>query len=257
MSQRTVADRLADIQRHLDVRPDGMLGPVTLSALEKALGLVEVEANLTVSQASLDQIVRFEVTSFAHYERALSHPTWPGGASGVTIGIGYDVGVTSESRVDSDWRGKIPDADLGQLLAAAGVTGTAARDLIPGLAHLEIPLEAAREVFSTRTLPHHADKTRKAYPGIEALPADAQGMLLSLVFNRGASLANTDRRREMRDIQPLVVQGDLEGIAGQIRSMKRLWDPAVLPGLHLRRDKEAELVAAADRAYDPSELVMV
>jgi hypothetical protein len=47
----------------------------------------------------------------------------------------------------------------------------------------------------------------------------------------------------------------LAGIAAQIRAMKRLWDPAKLPGLHKRRDREAELIAAADRMYDPTELV--
>lgn len=258
MSQKTVTERLKDIQRHLDVSPDGILGPVTLSAIEGALGFIEaVEFNLIVSRNSLDLIVRFEISSFANYERALARPTWPGGESGVTIGIGYDLGFTSEGRIEADWKGEIPDDTLTRLLATAGVNGTAARDLIPGLSDLVIPLEAARQVFTARTLPHHANETRKAFPGVEALPADAQGMLLSLVFNRGPSMADKPSRREMRAIRPLVVGGDLAGIAEQIRSMKRLWDPNVLPGLHARRDKEAEVVGGANRDYDPSELVKV
>jgi GH24 family phage-related lysozyme (muramidase) len=68
-------------------------------------------------------------------------------------------------------------------------------------------------------------------------------------------MRDIDRRREMRAIRPRVTSGDLAGIAEQIRSMKRLWDPVVLPGLHSRRDKEADLVASADRHYDPAELV--
>jgi len=259
MPQRTIEKRLEDIQRRMGVRPDGLLGPITLSAIERlldqALGRLPTPVNLVVSDASLDLIVRFEITSFARYERALSHPIWPGAASGVTIGIGYDLGHNSGSQIERDWRGRLADATVDEMLTAAGVKGTEARDLVPGLQHLTIPLDAAREVFYVATLPRYADKTRRAYAGIEDLPADAQGAMLSLIFNRGASMRATDRRREMRAIRPLVTSGDLAGIAEQIRSMKRLWDPAVLPGLHTRRDKEADLVAGADRHYDPAELV--
>ncbi|MEM1207368.1 MAG: hypothetical protein AAGN66_29305 [Acidobacteriota bacterium] len=261
MPQLTIDQRLRDVQRRLGVRADGILGPKTLSALERMLdshlGPAPVEANLTVSRGSLDALVRFEISSFAHYERKLSNPIWPGAQSGVTIGIGYDLGHTSAARVERDWRGRIPDADLDRLLTTVGFTGVAARALVPGVADIQVPLAPAREVFFTATLPHHANITRRVYPGIEALPADAQGALLSLVFNRGGSMRNHDRRREMRDLRPLVAAGDLAGIAVQIRSMKRLWDPQVLPGLHRRRDREADLVVGAVRAYSAEELVGV
>jgi GH24 family phage-related lysozyme (muramidase) len=120
--------------------------------------------------------------------------------------------------------------------------------------HLEIPLEAAKVVFLSFNLPRHGLETRRAYPGVEDLPADAQSGLLSLVFNRGTRM-DTDRRREMKAIQSLVVDRDLAGIAAQIRAMKRLWDPQKLGGLIKRREREAQLVEGADRVYDPTELV--
>jgi len=61
----------------------------------------------------------------------------------------------------------------------------------------------------------------------------------------------------MKAIQPLVIQKDLDGIAREIRAMKRLWDVSLLPGLHARRDEEARMIAGADRAYDQSEFVLV
>jgi hypothetical protein len=61
-----------------------------------------------------------------------------------------------------------------------------------------------------------------AFPGINELSPDAQGALVSLVFNRGTSMEG-DRRREMRAIQAAVANGDLQEIADQLRSMKRLW----------------------------------
>jgi hypothetical protein len=39
--------------------------------------------------------------------------------------------------------------------------------------------------------------------------------------------------------------------------MKRLWDPRVLPGLIERREKEAQLVEHARRAYAPEEFARV
>jgi GH24 family phage-related lysozyme (muramidase) len=119
-----------------------------------------------------------------------------------------------------------------------------------------VPFEAARKVFYLRSLPKYATTTRGAYPGVETLPADAQAGLLSLVYNRGAGKEG-DRRREMAAIGPLVAARDLPGVAGQIRAMKRLWDPQVLPGLIDRREKEAQLVERARRQYAPGELARV
>ena len=121
---------------------------------------------------------------------------------------------------------------------------------------VRIPLADAKDVFLTSSLPRFAASTRKIYPGIEQLPADAQAMLLSLVYNRGAALGG-DRRKEMKAIVALVQRGDLAGIAQQLRSMKRLWDPAKLPGLIARREREAVLVERANRVYSPDELIRV
>ena len=46
-----------------------------------------------ISQAAIDLIVREEVSGKEVYERNYRRPEWPGGSSGVTIGIGYDVGA--------------------------------------------------------------------------------------------------------------------------------------------------------------------
>ena len=61
----------------------------------------------------------------------------------------------------------------------------------------------------------------------------------------------------MRNIVPLVASGNLKGIAREIRSMKRLWDPQKLPGLIKRREKEAVLVENASFNILPEDLVIV
>lgn len=244
----------------MGVEADGLLGPVTMTRLEElvAIALEDVAAppefNLLVSKMGLDEIVKFEISSEANYRKNLQNPIWPGAQSGVTIGIGYDLGHTAASRIDEDWRGRIADADLERLLKVEGLKGEDAKKALSKVKNVVIPLEPAQEVFFRRTLTHFAAHTKRTFPGVEDLPADAQAMLLSLVFNRGGSMTGSTRV-EMKAVKGLVPSGDLAGIAAQIRAMKRLWDPAKLPGLHIRRDREAELVAGADREYADAELV--
>jgi GH24 family phage-related lysozyme (muramidase) len=83
---------------------------------------------------------------------------------------------------------------------------------------------------------------------LDSLPLDAQGALVSLVYNRGTSMVDNspeDRRREMRAVRDAVAAGDLERIATELRSMKRLWVGKKQDGLLRRRDAEADLVESA------------
>jgi hypothetical protein len=65
-----------------------------------------------------------------------------------------------------------------------------------------ISWELAWEVFNVVTVPKFYNLTKKAFPGFEELPADVQGGVVSLVFNRGTS--REGNRREMRAIRDLV-----------------------------------------------------
>jgi hypothetical protein len=68
------------------------------------------------------------------------------------------------------------------------------------------------------------------FPGVDQLPPNAQGALVSLVFNRGPGMYG-DCRREMRAVRDPVVRKDLPEIARQIRAMKCLWEGQGLDGL--------------------------
>ena len=270
-------DRIKRLQKKIGLNDDGVIGPVTLSRLEtiveeyfdlkKAGKPAKVETPTTppadaahfsmiVSRRALDKIIEYEVSSEAIYEKKYQKPIFPGAESGVTIGIGYDLGHNTKTTIDADWRGRISDDDLELLKTAAGAKGENAKKLIAGLKSVSVPFAAAREVFYVKTLPRYAKDTRGIYPGIENLPADAQGALLSLIYNRGSSLTG-DRRKEMKAIAPLVAAEDLKGIAAEITAMKRLWDKAKLPGLHARRDDEAALVKNAREVYPPEDLIKV
>ena len=173
---------------------------------------------------------------------SLNQPSrWPGGDSGITLGFGYDLGYATVDQFESDWGPYLTSDQLNRLRDAVGKRGIAARNRAAQFKDIKIKRKDAETVFLERNIPLYALKTEMAFPGITALPPDAQGALVSLVFNRGTSMEG-DRRREMRAIQAAVVNGDLREIADQLRSMKRLWVNKGLDGLLRRRDQEADLV---------------
>jgi hypothetical protein len=185
----------------------------------------------------------------AYYNRRLLHPEWPRGASGVTIGVGYDLGYCTQSQFDADWGTRLARADLARLRGCIGAKGQAAAALLPGVRSITVPWAAAQAVFFLRSVPRYYRLALGAFPGMDRLHGDAQGALVSLVFNRGARMTDSRSRpgdrREMRAIRDLVPRGDLRGIAEQIRSMKRLVNRSLHPGLLRRRDDEAALVEGA------------
>lgn len=170
-----------------------------------------------------------------YYNAALKRPTWPGVASGVTIGIGYDLGYNKASAIREDWSA-LPKHDLDCLVLASGHKGPAAKTVAAKLRDIIIPWSAALDVFEAVTVPKFSALTLSTFPGADKLHPDAFGALLSLVFNRGSSLTGASRA-EMKAIVPLVKKRDYVRIAAQIRQMKRLW-PNVR-GLLRRREAEA------------------
>jgi len=169
---------------------------------------------------------------------------WPGGGSGITLGIGYDLGFVTVQQFERDW-GPILSADqMERLKTVIGLTGGAAEMRAPQFSDIKVTRAQGEEVFKKRTLPLHSGRTEQAFPGVDQLPPDAQGALVSLVFNRGPGM-DGDRRREMRAVRDAVARKDLREIAGQIRAMKRLWEGQGLDGLLRRRDAEADLVESA------------
>ena len=172
----------------------------------------------------------------------LNQPSkWPGGSSGITLGIGYDLGYVIMDQFESDWGPYLTSAQLNRLRDAVGKRGIAARNRAVQFEDIRIRRKDAEAVFIERNIPLYSLKTEMAFPGVTKLPPDAQGALVSLVFNRGTSMEG-DRRREMRTIQAAVANGDLQEIADQLRSMKRLWVNQGLDGLLVRREEEAKLV---------------
>lgn len=195
---------------------------------------------LKSSQAAIDLIVAEEVSSQATYQKLYQHPEWPGGASGVTIGIGYDCGYSRPDVIAADWN-MLSTGMVHALEAVAGITGSAARSHAAALRGVvTVPWDAAMAVFEQRDMPKWESIVAHALPNTDKLNGDCFGALVSLAYNRGASFSQPgDRYTEMRGIKMLMGAEQFDRIPDEFRSMKRLW-PNVL-GLRLRRDHEAAL----------------
>lgn len=186
-------------------------------------------------------IAREEVGGRGYYDTQCTRPTWPGGASGVTIGVGYDLGY--QVAFDADWSSLLTPAQIAGLRPWLGRKGQTASAGPAQLTGTTIPWHAAWTVFIRRTLPAEIATTRATFTGPVLLPPLCLGVLVSLVYNRGSAMADTPgypgSRKEMRDIRDAVAAGRTADVPAALRSMKRLWPEG--NGLRDRREREAKL----------------
>jgi GH24 family phage-related lysozyme (muramidase) len=192
---------------------------------------------MNISDLGIKSIIGWECDGEAGYNHS---PEWPGEQSGVTIGIGYDLGQTPANEITQAWRTYVSAQDLEILVGLSGITGERAQEILPHVRHLKFTWQTAEKVFLESTLPIHYLRTLRIYPQVIDLHGHCAGALTSLVFNRGPKLTGTDGRRvEMAEIQKLLQQNDLQAIPEQFEKMRRLWSPK--SGLYRRRKEEADL----------------
>jgi hypothetical protein len=193
-----------------------------------------------IAPSARELIIACEVSSQATYEVRYQPPIRPGGQSGVTIGIGYDLGYASEAQLRAQWSGRVSEETIAALVPVCGLKGAAAQAALPSVRHLRVTWAQAISQFD-HFLPYAVGKTEDTFPNSAELPPACLGALVSLVYNRGPSLSPTSpRRREMREIAQLTMARNLTPIPTKIRDMKRLWqnDPS-MRGLLARREVEA------------------
>jgi GH24 family phage-related lysozyme (muramidase) len=203
------------------------------------------KSHTDISPRASSLIVACEVTNQLTYAALYQHPIWPRGQSGVTIGIGYDIGGVDKAFLKTDWSPYLDETTLLALSQACVKTGPDAAKLIGRLRSVTITWDVAQSQYAKETLPRYVGETESALPNTKALSQDSLGALVSLVYNRGATFSYPgDRYNEMRAIKELMSLAKFDEIPAQIRSMKRLWvgDPD-MKGLLLRRDAEASLFA--------------
>ena len=207
-------------------------------------------------------IMLFEVSwtlqaGFAFYNKRLRKPIVPdpdNTDSGVTIGIGYDCGHVSANKIKLDWQSVIPLHMVTALVSVAGLTKRAAVNSLPLVSVVDVPIEAALQVFFNTTIHDSSKESLRIYPDLFKLHPVEQSAIVGLVYNRGSDLRG-DRRKEMRDLIVAIKNDSDKEMADLIRSMMRLW-PNTL-GLRRRREAEAALIELADTPLDENDILKV
>lgn len=220
--------------------------PVVL-ALREAIEPIKVEAlppPATDGRGGLDReavelVVRWEIGSPARYTKLYQGVICPGGGSGPTIGIGYDLGTQTPAAIRAAWGWH---SDIDRLVTASGKTGPAAcaawraehRDI-------RVPYADAIRVFETHDWPKYMAMAARAYRnGWKALNPAHQYALGGNGYNRGFSFLGA-RRTEMRVTKDTCVpSNDAECTAGQLRASCRVWEGTpIYKGICARRYDEA------------------
>lgn len=162
---------------------------------------------------------------------------WPGGASGVTLDPGFDLGQQERETLTAQYASLLPAQQLQACSLCLGIQGRQAKDHLNGAASLlaiRISKTQALAIFPTVVQPYWAALCKR-FPQIAQpdTPVNVQTALLSLAFNRGAF------NRELAVLAAPAEQGRWQDCATLIGHMQQNHE---LAGIRLRRRMEAQLI---------------
>lgn len=220
---------------------------------------------LTLSKDAINKSIMFwecswtQKDGFAVYNKKQRRPMVPlpeTTQSGVTIGIGYDCGHMSPQKIRADWGGVLPKPMVDALVKTAGKKKQAAVAMLPSVKFVDVPIEAALQVFYNTSIYEFGRLTLKVYPDLPKLHPVEQAVMISLVYNRGNDIAaNKDRRKEMRQLVDAIKRDNDKEMADLLVAMCRLWPNT--RGLTNRRKAEAELILLPDTPIPDSDKLIV
>lgn len=200
-----------------------------------------LKAQPVVSKEGVDLIAKFEVGGRAQYDRMYQRPICPAcmsTASGVTIGIGYDLRHNTPQQILTDWR---HHPQRSRLPPASGVGKAQAVALSRSMRDVVTPWPLALEVLQASTLPRYDAIARRSFgPGYDRASQPVRDALVSVVYNRGGSTVGP-ARKEFREIRDRCLPAGIPTCtAGEIRAMTRLWvGTPIEAGMTRRRYAEA------------------
>ena len=180
----------------------------------------------TISDDAFNLIVTEEDSSEAYYTKHYEHFDWPGGASGPTIGIGYDCGYVHANEAQADWTGIVDALTINAIVSACGIQGTAAKAFVQAHGNsVTIPWNPAITEFRDRELPKWIARVQAVLPNTDKLSPDSLGALVSLSYNRGTGGYDDPgpRYTEMRAIKAHMAAQQFSSIPTDILGMQRLW----------------------------------
>lgn len=198
--------------------------------------------DLPIPDEALTFVEDEEDGSPAYYVAHYQNFDWPGGASGPTIGVGYDCGYVTRAEAEADWTGIVDPSTLAHILSAVGIQGTRAEEYVnEHRREVTITWDEGIAEFKEREVPKWLVRCRAVLPYFDLLPGLCQGALFSLSYNRGTGGYEDPgpRDAEMRAIRQDMIAKNFKAIPAQILAMQRLWPTG--GDLWKRRAHEAAL----------------
>lgn len=182
-------------------------------------------AAIQSSQRAILLIVTEEDGGANYYLKFEQHFSWPGGASGPTVGVGYDCGYSTAPEICADWDQFIDEARIATLVKAAGLQGGAASQFVAANKNaITITWDESLKQFQAHELPKWEAIVRANLPNTAALSGDSFGALTSLTYNRGASFDSPGSRFvEMRNIKAHMEAMRFDLVPAEFLAMRRLW----------------------------------
>lgn len=233
-----------------DGKLDGWIGDKTEAALEVALGWkLPPEAGQSVAgqtaaepapaPATVPGLATFHGDlDWVHLQEGHNgRPYWPGGASGVTLDPGFDLGQQEASALRRHYS-FLGESALAVLAGMIGLRGARARD---ALARQQGELRGVRvsRAVASRIFPHLAATYWQAicrrFPRLaeEGTPGGVQTAMLSLSYNRGAG------NPELQPLTGPIAARRWEEVADLIAGLQQ---DHKLAGIPPRRRAEAALI---------------
>lgn len=195
----------------------------------------------TATQCTRDLLVRWEITSQQAYVRRYQSPIWPGGASGITWGVGYDGGHQAAPVILREWAAH---SEAPRLSFTSGLVGERARTALPLYRDIVVPWAMAVDVLEAYSIPRYRAAARRAYGRhFDSAPPGVQCALTSETYNRGEAMAGNRRAERRRIRDDCLPAQDAECVARALEASCRVWanDTRNGPGLCARRIDEARV----------------
>lgn len=95
----------------------------------------------------------------------------------VTIGIGYDCGQYNANKIKLDWQSILPLHMVNALAGVAGLKKQVAVRNLSSVSIVDVPIEAALQVFYNTTIFDFAKKALKIYPHLFKLHPVEQSVI--------------------------------------------------------------------------------
>ena len=234
-SQQNLVNRLID-----DKKKD----PCPPECVVKGIILIETtKGTIKLSQELMDAIVAWEGNIPVPYVPGKGKGTMKD--SGVTLGIGYDLGQQTKEQIRKDLAQFYTPAQIERLVKVQGLKGTVAQNATAGIQDIKISKDTSIQM-ALFVKKRYSQWAVDIYPELLNLHPHCQGALLSLVFNRGKGLQDPPpgkkglTRKHMRQISEALKSGKIETIPDTLRDMAHLWEGGSAPGLPPRRRGEAD-----------------